>query len=229
MVVPRDAHPDDARDMSELAAAFGELATGPDASTFRRPPGADDGPPPPAEIRATAGAMVAMDRIGVPPALLAALKHLASLHNPEFHEKEKLRFSTWGTPRLIRCYRETLDRLLLPRGLRDRAESLVREPAAGSWSARPTWSRQHQGVSAASEHPECCRPCGPNTPSRRGSTPPSEKAISPSTTASPDCPTTGEASQRDAPSKVGCQGGDRVEPPAHAGRTILMRGPSRHR
>ncbi len=33
-----------------------------------------------------------------------SFKHLASLHNPEYYEKERLRFSTWNTPRLIRCY-----------------------------------------------------------------------------------------------------------------------------
>jgi hypothetical protein len=66
----------------------------------------------------------------VPPALLAALKHLASLHNPEFYEKERLRFSTWNTPRFIRCYHETLDQLLLPRGLRDKAQQVVAD--AGS-------------------------------------------------------------------------------------------------
>lgn len=74
--------------------------------------------------------MLAVDRIGVPPAMLAALKHLASLHNPEFYEKERLRFSTWNTPRFIRCYRETLDRLLLPRGLREKAVRTVAD--AGS-------------------------------------------------------------------------------------------------
>ena len=113
-----------------LATGFGELPTGPDSSPFRRPRADTGGPKPPAEIRATAGAMLAIDRIGVPPALLAALKHLASLHNPEFYEKEKLRFSTWNTPRFIRCYRETLDQLLLPRGLRDKAAAIVAE--AGS-------------------------------------------------------------------------------------------------
>jgi hypothetical protein len=41
--------------------------------------------------------MLAIDRIGVPPALITALKHLESLHNPEFYEKEKQRFSTWNT------------------------------------------------------------------------------------------------------------------------------------
>ena len=36
----------------------------------------------------------------------------------------------WNTPRFIRCYRETLDQLLLPRGLRDKAHGIVAD--AGS-------------------------------------------------------------------------------------------------
>jgi superfamily II DNA or RNA helicase len=108
-----------------LAKACGEVPTGPDASTYRRPMRGVLEVRSPAAIAARAGAMLAIDRIGIPPALLAALKHLASLHNPEFHEKEMLRFSTWNTPRFIRCYRETLDELLLPRGLRDKAERVV--------------------------------------------------------------------------------------------------------
>ena len=113
-----------------MATGFGELAMGPDAFTFRRASSSTDTPKPPAQIRARSAAMLAIDRIGVPPAVVTALKHLASLHNPEFYEKEKLRFSTWNTPRIIRSYRETLDQLLLPRGLRDQAAAIVTE--AGS-------------------------------------------------------------------------------------------------
>jgi superfamily II DNA or RNA helicase len=75
------------------------------------------GPAPPAVISATLEGMLAIDRIGLPPALVASLKHLASVHNPEFYQREKLRLSTWRTPRMIRCYEEDLDRLYLPRGL----------------------------------------------------------------------------------------------------------------
>jgi hypothetical protein len=35
--------------------------------------------------------MLVVDRIGLPPSLLAALKHVASLHNPDFYEKERNR------------------------------------------------------------------------------------------------------------------------------------------
>ncbi len=113
--------------VAALARGFGELATGPDSATYQRPAKPSAGPMPPGKIAAQAGAMLAIDRVGTPPALLVALKHLASLHKPEFYEKEKLRFSTWNTPRFIRCYRETLDQLLLPWALRDKAERAVAE------------------------------------------------------------------------------------------------------
>jgi hypothetical protein len=113
-----------------LAQGFADLATGPHAATYRRPAHQADGPAPPPEIKARTAAMLSVDRIGVPPALIAALKHSASVHNPEFHEKERLRFSTWNTPRFIRCYRETLDQLLIPRGLRHKAQAVVAD--AGS-------------------------------------------------------------------------------------------------
>jgi superfamily II DNA or RNA helicase len=112
-----------------IAAGFGDLATGPEASTYRRSTTAG-AVEPPAQINAHAGAMLSIDRVGIPPALVAALKHLASVHNPEFYEKERLRFSTWNTPRFVRCYRESLGLLRLPRGLRDQAAALVSE--AGS-------------------------------------------------------------------------------------------------
>lgn len=116
--------------LDELVGAMGELETGPDARTYRRPTTAALPVDPPPIIRARAGAMLSIDRIGIPPALVAALKHAAALHNPEFSKKERMRFSTWNTPRFIRCYRETVGELLLPRGLRDVAEQIVRE--AGS-------------------------------------------------------------------------------------------------
>lgn len=87
-------------------------------------------PPPPAVVTATLEATLAIDRIRLPPAVLASLKHLASVHNPEFHQREQLRLSTWNTPRMVRCYTEELDRLHLPRGLLGEATKVIE--AAGS-------------------------------------------------------------------------------------------------
>ena len=112
-----------------LADAVRLVPAGPEERTYRPPRGRPAIPPPPV-IDAETGPMLSIERIGIPPALLAALKHLASIHNPAYYEKERLRLSTWKTPRFLRCYGETVDRLLLPRGLREAAAAVVAE--AGS-------------------------------------------------------------------------------------------------
>jgi superfamily II DNA or RNA helicase len=84
-----------------------------------------DGQPPPEVISARLAAMLSIRRAGLPPALVAALKHLASIANPEFYEKQRMRFSTWDTPRFISGYEEDLEWLHLPRGLTEQVEALV--------------------------------------------------------------------------------------------------------
>lgn len=83
------------------------------------------GPEPPPVIGAQIAGMLSLRRAGLPPALVAGLKHMGSLANPEFYEKERMRFSTWDTPRFIRCYREDLEWLHLPRGLTAQVTDLV--------------------------------------------------------------------------------------------------------
>jgi superfamily II DNA or RNA helicase len=121
--------------LSHVEAVVGSspgLAAGPGEITWSRPldSGENTNSKMPEVIKATAGAMLGVERSGVPVPLLTALKHLASLHNPEYYEKERLRFSTWNTPRFIRCYRETMEELLLPSGLVEDAAALVAD--AGS-------------------------------------------------------------------------------------------------
>ena len=84
-----------------------------------------EGPKPPPVIDAQLSGMLSLRRAGLPPALVAGLKHLGSLANPEFYEKERMRFSTWDTPRFIRCYREDLEWIHLPRGLISHVTELV--------------------------------------------------------------------------------------------------------
>jgi len=65
------------------------------------------------------------------PALYATLKHVASMANPEFYDRQRRRQSTWNVPRFIQSFDETLDgHLLLPRGLLDTVIKVVDE--AGS-------------------------------------------------------------------------------------------------
>jgi superfamily II DNA or RNA helicase len=106
-----------------LAASLRPVDAGP-ALTFADLAKAG-GPPPPATIRAQLGATLSIERSGLPPTMTAALKHLASIHNPVFYEKQRMRFSTWDTPRFIRCYQEDLEWIHLPRGLVERVVELV--------------------------------------------------------------------------------------------------------
>lgn len=125
-----------------------------------------DGPRPPAVIRAQLGATMSIERSGLPPAALAALKHLASIHNPEFYEKQRMRFSTWDTPRFIRCYQEDLEWIHLPRGLVERVAELFADvgsrldvtdvrpeiPSAGLTFTGELRPQQHNAVAAITPH-----------------------------------------------------------------------------
>jgi superfamily II DNA or RNA helicase len=72
--------------------------------------------PAPKQIRCALGATLSIEKSGIPPWLLAQIKQLALLHNPQFYEREKLRLSTWRIPRFIRCYEEDASHIHLPRG-----------------------------------------------------------------------------------------------------------------
>ncbi|HEY9248746.1 MAG TPA: DEAD/DEAH box helicase family protein [Rariglobus sp.] len=66
----------------------------------------------------------------LPTALLAALRRLATLANPEFHEKLRLRFATYDTPRFLFAGEWPPDRLVLPRGVQEPALSLLETAGA---------------------------------------------------------------------------------------------------
>jgi superfamily II DNA or RNA helicase len=86
--------------------------------------------PVPSNIHCTVGTALSIEKAGLPSAVIAGLKHLASLHNPVFYERQKLRLSTYRTPRFIRCYEEDLTHLHLPRGIMEDLQAIV--TAAGS-------------------------------------------------------------------------------------------------
>lgn len=118
-----------------------DVLVGAAVTTPRKNPGRDEQLP--SEIAGTIGADLAIDKASLPSSLLAELKHLASLHNPLFYERQRLRLSTHQTPRLIRCYEEDLTQLHLPRGLLAQLDDAVQ--AAGSRlvteDRRPTHER----------------------------------------------------------------------------------------
>ncbi|MFE9882153.1 DEAD/DEAH box helicase family protein [Streptomyces sp. NPDC005784] len=115
-------------DVESLVGNLGPVKAGPS------PTAPELGPKPrrkalgkaPAHVQAQLSAMLAISTTGLPPQLLAALKHAASFHNPEFYRKQNQRFSTFNTPRLICCFNASdPDWLKLPRGLADEATHLI--------------------------------------------------------------------------------------------------------
>jgi superfamily II DNA or RNA helicase len=62
-----------------------------------------------------------------PPVLYNQLKHLAAFQNPEFYKKQRMRFSTYDTPRVICCAEIVDGYLSLPRGCLEDAQALLKE------------------------------------------------------------------------------------------------------
>ena len=88
-------------------------------------------PRPAAIIRATFAARLTLTANDLGPAMIAAVKHAASIRNPEFDARQRARRSTWDTPRFLYSYDETVDGdLVLPRGLYGLLTELV--DSAGS-------------------------------------------------------------------------------------------------
>ncbi len=82
-------------------------------------------------IHARLGAGIRLEQSELTPAFLTTLKHAASMANPLFYERQRLRISSWGIPRFLQSFDETLDGgLTLPRGLADKVISMVEQ--AGS-------------------------------------------------------------------------------------------------
>ncbi|MGH3564286.1 MAG: TOTE conflict system archaeo-eukaryotic primase domain-containing protein, partial [Mycobacterium sp.] len=75
-------------------------------------------PRPAAIIRTTFASRLTLTANDLGPAMIAAVKHAASIRNPEFDARQRARRSTWDTPRFLYSYDETAEGdLVLPRGL----------------------------------------------------------------------------------------------------------------
>ena len=82
-------------------------------------------------IHARLGAGIRLDQADLTPGLAATLRHAASMNNPLFYERQRMRASTWNVPRFLHSFDETIDGgLILPRGLLGILAALTEE--AGS-------------------------------------------------------------------------------------------------
>lgn len=79
----------------------------------------------PEAISATFADRIYVLREGLPAALVDALRRVAVFSNPLFLEKQRMRFSTARTPRVIACFEETDRFVALPRGCQDQLRELL--------------------------------------------------------------------------------------------------------
>lgn len=81
--------------------------------------------PLPASLTVTLGQRVFVAHEGLPAALCAEILRLASFQNPVFFEKQAMRFSTAGIPRVVTCAESGDKYLALPRGCLGDLEELA--------------------------------------------------------------------------------------------------------
>ncbi len=82
-------------------------------------------------VRATFASRLTIHSNELGPAMISAVKHAASMLNPEFYERQRQRRSTWNIPRILHFFDETLEGdLIFPRGLLPLLRRLVE--SAGS-------------------------------------------------------------------------------------------------
>jgi superfamily II DNA or RNA helicase len=118
-------------DAARVARRAKQTAVGSEVTQLSRSAATRVRPRLPAVVRADLGAKLVIDIDQLTPAALATFKHAASMANPKFYELQRLRKSTWDTPRFVRGYDITADdRLALPRGLRHDIGRIIR--GAGS-------------------------------------------------------------------------------------------------
>ena len=119
------------REVDRLAGRVGPVRVGAAVDRLTPATATRTRPQPASRVHATLGAGVALDMADLTPAALATLRHAASMPNPAFYDRQRRRFSTWGIPRFLHSYDETLGgALVLPRGLVAVAATVVME--AGS-------------------------------------------------------------------------------------------------
>ncbi|HEX9546968.1 MAG TPA: hypothetical protein VF942_06495, partial [Acidimicrobiales bacterium] len=116
--------------VERLRSVLRPMAVGPEEIRHTRRSNIRDDHKPPAVIGGIRGSMVGVERAGLPPWLVADLKHLATTRNPEFYRRQQQRRSTWPHSAVIRSYEEDLEHLWLPRGLEEAISRIVAE--AGS-------------------------------------------------------------------------------------------------
>lgn len=106
------------KDVAALARTLPDPQFGHQVRRLQLPTSSKIVPRPAPIIHATFASRLILTANDLGPAMIAAVKHAASIRNPEFDARQRARRSTWDTPRFLHSYDETAEgNLVLPRGL----------------------------------------------------------------------------------------------------------------
>ena len=115
-----------------LGIRFDPLDDGLDETPWERPPSGKpkrkqiEGEIPP-RVKAMRAHQLFVEKTNLPAGLHAEIKRLAAFQNPEFYQKQAMRFSTAGIPRVICAAEEHPAHITLPRGCEDELQGLLAE------------------------------------------------------------------------------------------------------
>jgi superfamily II DNA or RNA helicase len=114
------------QELRRAAGRAGKVTVAAEVTQLTAPSSTKTRPPVPPVLSARLGAGIRLDQAELTPGLAATLRHAASMHNPQFYERQRMRASTYNIPRFLHCYQETIDGgLILPRGMLDTVTSLA--------------------------------------------------------------------------------------------------------
>jgi superfamily II DNA or RNA helicase len=106
------------RELKGAADRAGKVAVATEVTRLVTPSSTETRPRAAPVLCVRLGAGIRVEQAELTPALAATLRHAASMHNPVFYERQRMRASTYNIPRFLRSYDETLDGgLILPRGM----------------------------------------------------------------------------------------------------------------
>ena len=114
------------KDVTALARQLPDPQIGHNVRRLQLPTSSRIIPRPAAIVRAEFASRLTLTANDLGPAMISAVKHAASIRNPEFDARQRARRSTWDTPRFLYSYDETAEGdLVLPRGLHPLLTELV--------------------------------------------------------------------------------------------------------
>ncbi|MGB0713766.1 MAG: TOTE conflict system archaeo-eukaryotic primase domain-containing protein [Gammaproteobacteria bacterium] len=103
--------------------------------------------PLPASVQVVLASRVFVEKAGLPPALINRLIRIAAFQNPEFHQAQALRMSTFGKPRVISCTEDHPQHIALPRGCLDAVRTLLTDHGIATALEDKRFSGREIGVS----------------------------------------------------------------------------------